>query len=252
MPKLDRDFGQLYFRVRGNGKTAVVLLHDFFGTHRSWNAVQNQLARYFLVAAPDLRGHGYSRLEHGELSISAKAADIAAMLDNLRIRKAHVVGLSHGAIIALHMARTMSERIASVAVSSVPDVNDPDVVAYGLEYVETVFPTLEADLSQIHGVDDPDYVRSTLLRSFHESLQNPPQDHRDSVRKAGEITCPALVLGGDSDPVMSAESALKLSRIIPNAHLAILPATGHLVQVEAPSLYTEVVLDHIHRCERAR
>jgi pimeloyl-ACP methyl ester carboxylesterase len=252
MPTIDREFGQLYFRVRGSGETAVILLHDFFGTHRNWNSVQNQLARHFFISAPDLRGHGHSRLERGAMGITESAGDITAMLDHLGIEKAHVIGISHGGVIALHMARTIPERITSIVVTSVPDINDSNVVAYGLRYAEEIFPTLEAQLSQIHGNDVPEYVRETLLASFRNSLTDPPQDHRDAVGEAGEIKCPALVLGGDSDPVMSLEAALQLAQAIPNAHLGILPATGHLAHLEAPVLYTESVLDHILRCARAQ
>jgi pimeloyl-ACP methyl ester carboxylesterase len=252
MPILEREFGQLYFRVKGRGETAVVLLHDFFGTHRNWAAVQNQLARYFLVVAPDLRGHGNSRLEQGELSIGGKSEDVSAILNNLGVRKAHLVGLSHGAVIALHLARTDPDLVSSIVVTSVPDINDPAVVAYGMHYAEAIFPTLEESLQQIHGADDPRYVRQTLLASFRDSLQRPPQDHRDAVGKAAEIKCPALVLGSDGDPVLSPEGALRLARSLPNAHLAILPATGHLAHLESPVLYTEVLLDHILRCERAQ
>jgi pimeloyl-ACP methyl ester carboxylesterase len=247
VPTIDRDFGEMYFRVRGRGSHAVVLLHDFFGTHRTWNALQMQLSRYFLVIAPDLRGHGKSTVESGDLSISAMSGDIKAILDHMGVPRTHLIGCSHGAVIAMHMARTMAERVESIVVTSIPDLNEPEVIAYGHQYAASVFPRLEEELDELHGGLRQGYSRDTLLASFVEAIEDPPSDHRDAVNKANEITCPVLMLSGDSDPVMSAERALALMRRIPEANLGMLPDTSHLAHQESPAMYTEAVLDHLWR-----
>jgi pimeloyl-ACP methyl ester carboxylesterase len=247
VPTINRDFGAMYFKARGNGDHTVVLLHDFFGTHRTWNSLQMQLSRYFLVIAPDLRAHGKSSLESGDLSISAMSGDIAAILDHIRVPRAHFVGCSHGAVIAMHMARTMADRVESIVVTSIPDLNQPEVIKYGRQYATSVFPRLEEDLDELHGGLRQGYSRDILLASFVEALESPPDDHKDAVSKAHELECPVLMLSGDSDPVMSVERTLALMRRIPVANLGILPDTGHLAHQESPIIYAEAVLDHLWR-----
>jgi 3-oxoadipate enol-lactonase len=247
MPEIECDFGRMYFRVRGEGRQTIVFLHDYFGTHQSWNAQQLQLSRYAQVIAPDLRGHGRSVLERGELSISAMAGDIVMLLDQMEVEQVHLVGCSHGAVVAMHMARSFPDRVASIVVTSVPDLNDPSVIEYGRKYVSSVYPGLEADLSRIHGDGTGEYLREVLLKRFENSLDDPPIDHRDALRLAPEIQCPALVLGGDSDPVMSPEKAIELMRQIQSAKVCILPNTGHLAHQEAPGLYADTVLDQLLR-----
>jgi 3-oxoadipate enol-lactonase len=247
MPAISLEFGTLYYRARGSGPETVVLLHDYFGTHRGWSALQLQLSRYALVLAPDLRGHGQSVLQRGDLGISSMSQDMIALLDQLEIDRAHFVGCSHGAVIAMHLARRNADRVASIVITSVPDLNDLETIEYGRQYVTNVFPRLEADLARIHGDGESDYVRETLLRNFEESLEHPPQDHLDVFLKAHEIQCPALVLGGDSDPVMGPERAIQLMRKIPSAQLSILQNAGHLAHEDAPGLYADSVLDHLLR-----
>jgi pimeloyl-ACP methyl ester carboxylesterase len=247
VPEIRGEFGSIYFRVRGNGTETVVLLHDFFGTHRTWGVLQMQLSRYFLTIAPDLRGHGNSRLERGDLSIASMAADIVAILDHMKVHRAHLIGCSHGAVVAIHMARTMAERVESVVITSVPDLDEPEVISYGREYAATVFPRLEAELDQLHGDRTNGYSREVLLTSFVEALDNPPEDHTSVLRDAGEIGCPVLVLGGDSDPVIPVEKAVSLMRRFSDARLCVLPKTGHLAHQESPTMYTEAVLDHLWR-----
>jgi pimeloyl-ACP methyl ester carboxylesterase len=247
VPEVSSESGSIYFRVRGSGQATVVLLHDFFGTHQTWSALQMQLSRYFLTVAPDLRGHGHSRLERSELSIASMAADIVAILDHMKVHRAHVIGCSHGAVVAMHMARTMAERVESIVITSVPDLDEPEVISYGREYAATVFPRLEAELDHLHGDHRDGYSREVLLTSFVEALDNPPEDHTSALRNAKEIECPVLILGGDSDPVMSLEKAVSLTRRLPDARLCVLPETGHLAHRESPTMYTEAVLDHLWR-----
>ena len=247
MPTIERESGSVYFNVRGNGPSTVVLLHDFFGTHRSWTMVQAQLSRYFTVIAPDLRGHGRSALRQGEMSVTAMSDDVSAVLDNMDISTAHVIGCSHGAVVAMHMARTAPERVASIVITSVPDLNDPDIIDYGRQYASTVFPRLEARLDEEHGEQRPGYSREILLKRFTQSLEHPPDDHLDAVRKADEISQPVLILGGDDDPVMIPDRALSLWRRMQSANLGIIPDTGHLAHQESPATYTGMVLDYLWR-----
>lgn len=247
MPSIKRDFGELYYHVRGSGEPAILLLHDFFGTHQSWAPVQAELARYAQTIAPDLRGHGRSVAYEGKMSIRAMAGDVLSVLDELEIKQAHIVGCSHGAVIALHLARTAPDRVSSIAVTSIPDITNPDVLEYGNTFVNDVFPRLETRLDQLHGLGNDGYARERLLSVFAASLQELPEDHRDAVDRAAEVTCSTLVLSGDSDPVMSPERAVQLMRRLPRGNLAVIPQTGHLAHQEAPMMYASAVLDHLWR-----
>ncbi len=253
MPQIPREFGTLYYRARGEGPECIVLLHDYFGTHQSWDVQALQCSRYMLVLAPDLRAHGKSVLNQGGMSIREMAEDILAMLDDADVDRAHLAGCSHGAVIALHLARMSPERVASITVTSIPDLAEPDVIEYGKQFVSSVYPRLEAELAEIHGSRAEGYVREILLASFRQSLESPPDDHLDALAKADEIGVPTLVLGGDRDPVMPPTQALRLARRINGAEFGILPQTGHLAHRESPVLYTEHVRDFIlrHKLQRS-
>lgn len=247
VPQIEGETGSLYYRGSGNGPETVVLLHDFFGTHQSWFSLQSELSRYFTTISPDLRGHGRSTSRQADLSITSMVTDVERLVSHVGAERVHLVGCSHGAVIGLHLARTRPEMVRSLVVTSVPDLDDPDVIAYGRKYAATVFPRLEAELDQRHDEGRSGYSRNVLLSAFVASLDTPPDDHLAALRLAHQIQCPVLILNGDRDPVLAPERVIQLMRRLPAARLGILPDTGHLAHHESPARYAEFVLDHLWR-----
>src|SRR5579862_6445686 len=95
----------LAYDVRGDGPP-LLLLHGFFGSSGDWVHLfdLDQLARRWRLIMPDTRGHGRSKDPAGALSHRQAAADIAALLDHLKVDRAKAIGLSFGGNILLHLA----------------------------------------------------------------------------------------------------------------------------------------------------
>jgi pimeloyl-ACP methyl ester carboxylesterase len=111
MPKLTTDDGvQLYYEEAGAG-TPVVFVHEFGGDHRSWEPQVRHFSRRYRCIAYNARGYPPSDVpEDFERYSQARARDdIRAVLDALRIDKAHVVGLSMGAFATLHFGMAYME-----------------------------------------------------------------------------------------------------------------------------------------------
>lgn len=113
---LDSDGVRLRYLVQGSG-TPVVLLHGFaLSAEMNWigPGIADTLANRFRVIALDLRGHGGSTKLHDSSAYSAAfLTDVLAVLDTLRIPRAHVVGYSMGGRIALSLAATHPDRVIS-------------------------------------------------------------------------------------------------------------------------------------------
>jgi pimeloyl-ACP methyl ester carboxylesterase len=104
MPKLPVGNQTVHYQQAGTGSD-IVLLHGLGANLACWYfSVLPALSRCHRVTAYDLRGHGLSTVAASGYTTSALAADLAAILESLGIRRAHLVGHSYGAAIALRTA----------------------------------------------------------------------------------------------------------------------------------------------------
>lgn len=115
-----------YAETGGDGKQVLILLHGYTDTGRSFYPMMDSLRKIFPdlhIFAPDLRGHGGSSMPQGDRCAGAPeecfefsdfASDIIALMDRLRIRKAHVAGHSMGSAVAQELALSYPDRVRSL------------------------------------------------------------------------------------------------------------------------------------------
>lgn len=106
--------GTLYFDVRGSGPP-VVLLHAGDLDLTMWDPQVGPLTQSFRVIRYDARGHGRSTARRGPYST---VKDLRVLLDHLGVERAHLVGISMGAGVALDFAVTYPARVSKLALVS--------------------------------------------------------------------------------------------------------------------------------------
>src|SRR5215831_551222 len=119
MPHLTTDDNvKLYYEDSGSG-IPIVFVHEFAGDYRSWESQVRYFARCYRCITYNARGYPPSDvLVDGERYSQDRARnDIRAVLDALRIDKAHIVGLSMGGFAALHFGFTYGNRARSIVVA---------------------------------------------------------------------------------------------------------------------------------------
>ena len=84
----------LFHTIQGNGE-AVIILHGLLGTHSNWNSLAKQLSTHYKVVLPDLRNHGQS-FHTNTMNYTEMAKDIFNLMNELSIKKAHIIGHSNG------------------------------------------------------------------------------------------------------------------------------------------------------------
>ncbi len=265
-----------------NGRT-VVLLHGRNFPSSYWAPVIRMLSDAgYRVVAPDQVGFGKSSKPSGDLHFDDLARNTIALLDKLGIARADVVAHSLGGMLGVRIARAYPDRVDHLVLTApigledyrlyVPPTPTDKIVAsedkltadgyrkqletnYALKLPpEQVTPFIDARFN-IKG--SPDYPR--WLRSFVASAQliyREPVAHEIPL-----ITRPTLFIMGADDhnapgkpsapePLrammgQNAELARKLAAEMPSARAEVLPNTGHLVFLEAPDRYRELVLDFL-------
>ncbi|QIS22074.1 alpha/beta fold hydrolase [Nocardia terpenica] len=230
-----------YYEVYGEGEP-LILLHGGGNGAESWLGQIPELSQHFRVYVPERRGHGHTADVAGPISYRIMADDTAAFLDTLGIGAAHLVGWSDGGIVGLLVALDRPDLVRKlVAIGTYANLDG--ATAFARELFEEPVSSRMAEIlrdSYTTSPDGPDHfpvVYDKLVRMWREE---PNIDVGDLAR----IQAPTLLMQGDEDGV-TVEHSVAMSRAIPDAQLAVIPGSSHVVPLEKPGLVNRMILDFL-------
>ena len=253
---------RVYYEVYGEGEP-LLLIHGGTATSQSWASHLPAFTEHFRVFAPDSRGHGRTDNPTGEVGYRLMADDVAALIKALGLQRSLVLGYSDGGQIALELgmrypglARAMvlggtqfrfSEAYLE-AVRGLWGIAEGEEV--DPEKLEREQPEWVAYLREAHGhVYGPEYWE-TYAKQIASLWLTPLHYTSEDLTKTAD---PVLILAGDRDGVCT-EEALELFRLLPNAELAVAPASDHSFIEAKANLFDALALDFLvrHRNDSAR
>ncbi len=233
----------LYHEVHGSGSPLVLL-------HGGMMTIDTQLRELIAVLAPrhrvvavELQGHGRTADIDREITPAALASDVVALLDHLGIERAHVLGHSMGAGVAMELAVRHPQRVRSVVPVSAsvrpdgmhPDLTDPERMA-----TSTRMPTPEdfATMTDTYARLSPHPER---FQEFLTRLSASNADLRGwSDEELAGVTAPVLFVIGDRDFTTVEHAALMLE-LTPGSQLAVLPGATHMEVMRRTDLLDRLV-----------
>lgn len=218
-------------------RNPVLVLHGNGGSHATFNQVTETLVSAGRgVIAIDARAQGQSSRGTLPLSYELFADDAIAVLDQLGVRAAHVVGHSDGGIVALLLARDHASRVLSIVAGGANLT--PEGVIDEWDTPGSVRGNL-AWASWVEGADVPQEVDATLVpsadatRTSAELLQLMLDEPHIEAASLAAIRCPACVLVGEHDCIAREETEA-IAAAIPHARLVTVPKVGHSIPRQAP------------------
>ena len=246
---------RMHYEEHGRGE-AVLFLHGFSLDSRMWNH-QLGLAKKYRVVVADMRFHGRSDAPEGSTATPAEAADdIRALLDHLKVRRAHLVGLSMGTGYAVESALRYPERVLSLTLAS-PAISGvktpPEAMAAFMKGIEAypkegadgfrrawmadplfaqvnARPELRKELEAMVGAYDVD----ALFRVMGKGRPSPPPPQLDRL---GEVKAPTLIVVGALDQPHILLSGEEAAKRIPGARKITYAGAGHLLTMEQPDKF---------------
>jgi len=276
MPYATADDGvRLYFEETGSG-APVIFVHEFAGDLRSYEPQMRHFGKRYRAIAYNARGFPPSDIPERVSSYSqARAADdVLAVLDHIGERKAHIVGLSMGGFATLHFGLRHPERALSLCIGG---------CGYGAEPDKRETFRAEADLIanmirtqgmpafaeryaygptrvQYENKDPRGHAEFKAMLAEHSAAgsantQQGVQKERPSlytlVEEMKRITVPTLIITGDEDwPCLL--PGILMKQTIPSAALAVIPNSGHAINLEEPDEYNRIVGDFLAQAESGR
>ncbi len=276
MPLLTTDDNvKLHYEEAGSGKP-IIFVHEFAGDCRSWEAQMRHFSRRYRCIAFNARGYPPSDVPDDVDKYSQERArdDIKAVLDALKIDRAHIVGLSMGGFATLHFGFTYPERTQSLVIGGCGYGAQPDKRAqFAAETEAAARRFMEIGMSkaaegyalapsrvQFQNKDPrgwrefADQLATNSTKGSALTMRG-VQSRRPSlfelVEQMKKITSPTLIVTGDEDwPCL--EPAILMKRTIMTAGLVVLPNSGHTGNLEEPVAFNQHVADFLHAVESGR
>lgn len=257
----------LAYEVAGAGP-ALVLVHAGVADRRMWDPQWLELAAGNRVVRYDLRGYGET-LPPG--MAWSHYADLLSIFDELGIGRATVVGASVGAGIGVEAALARPEAVASLVLAAPGGAlfgdDTADLRSVWHDEVEALDRGDVAEAVEVNlraWVDGPQRspdavdpeVRSFVGRMQRDAFELPEWDAEaapeaelepPAASRLGEITCPTLVVVGEEDQPATRRAAERVGSAVPGAELVAWPNAAHMLSLERPAAFTQLVLDFLAR-----
>jgi len=223
---------EMYYETYGSGEP-LLLIH---GNGQSIADVHFQIAQFahgYRVIVTDSRAHGKSGLGTDRLTYMQMMEDYNALLEQLNVTGAHVVGWSDGGIQALLLAIHHPDKVAKMAIMGAnlrPDQTAINAWVPGL--LQPLSDMVDEMISSNDSSEDWQHSRQLL-----DLLMTQPDIPLESLQ---QIKAPVLVIAGDKD-IIRARHTLEIFENLPNAHLAILPGQTHWAPATDPVAFNTLV-----------
>lgn len=245
----------------GSGES-IALVHAGVADRRMWSALAGSLSASHRVIRHDVRGVGESLPPTGPW---AHHTDLLELLDELLITRAHVVGASIGAGIAVEAALARPGTVASLvlvapggALLGEAPASFRPIWAAEVEALDRGDLDGAVELNLRAWVDGPNRspdavdpeVRGFIGRMQREAFEIPEWDPEQAPEhelippaadRIRELTCPVLVIVGDADDPVIVATAERIAGEAPRGRIVVLPGVGHMLNLEQPTAFAELL-----------
>jgi pimeloyl-ACP methyl ester carboxylesterase len=214
---------KMYYEIYGEGKP-LVLLHGGGSTiQTTFGRVIPLLAKRRQVIAVELQAHGRTNDRNTDLSFEQDADDVSALLKNLGVNKADILGFSNGGSTTVQMAIRHPQQVDRIIVGSALLKRSGAPPQFWDFMKDAKLNDMPQQLKDAYVKVAPE---PRNLQIMHDKDVKRMVEFKDvSDEQIRSIKAPALIVIGDAD-VISPEHAVELYRLIPGCHLAIVPG-GH-------------------------
>lgn len=234
---------RLAYERRGSG-APMVLLHGFPLDHHLWDDVAPLLSETFELIIPDLRGFGESSTVDSFYTMEDFAADIEALLDQLQIQKAAIVGHSMGGYVALAFAHLYPERVTGLGLVSsqvLADAPDRKEGRY-----KSAAEVADKGIGSVVAAMTPKFTSDSRLQEFAKQSMEKQQpaayigalkamaERVDSTSLLSSFNFPVVIVHGEADSLIPIDRAREVKAAIPRAHLVEVSGAGHMPMMESP------------------
>jgi len=236
------------YSVEGNGKPALVFVHGWCCDKSYWKHQVPYFAEKYKVITIDLAGHGKSGLGRKTWSMEAFGNDVVAVLEQLNINQAILIGHSMGGPVIVEAARQTPKRIIGlVGVDTYNNIEE----TYSQEQIEefiSPFMTnfVETTRNFVRGMFTPD-ADSLIVEQIANDMSSAPPEvgigamqelaSYDIIKTLKDVQISIVCINSDKWPT-NVEAG---QRHVISFELKLMPGIGHFVMIEEPDKFNKLL-----------
>jgi pimeloyl-ACP methyl ester carboxylesterase len=236
----------------------VVLLHGFPFNRTMWREQIESLKDSHRVVAPDLRGLGETTVTtDAPATMEEMARDVAALLDELRITRCILGGLSMGGYVALAFYRLFPRRVRALLLADTRPQADTEegrrtraetaerALKEGMSAIaDAMLPKLLTHTTHMKHPERVERVREMILATSPKGAAAALRgmaERRDQTRLLADIIQPTLIIVGSEDQITPPADSETMRREIRGSRLELIEGAGHVSNIEQPEEFNRAL-----------
>jgi esterase len=246
----------LNFKKTGQGEPLIVL-HGLFGSADNWYSIAKELGKDYTLYLVDLRNHGDSpHSEEWDYQVMSK--DILDLMEEEKIREAHIMGHSMGGKVAMNFALDNPEKVMKLIVVDIAPKHYPvhhQAILKGLNAIDLgeIKSRNEADQKLAEYVTDPG-IRQFLLKSLGRDengkfiwkinlpiITDKIENVGEAISGKSSFDHPTLFIGGENSDYISEHDREEIRRYFKDSSIIYIKNAGHWLHAEQPAAVIETV-----------
>jgi 3-oxoadipate enol-lactonase len=243
----------------------VLMIMGLGASSRLWYRLVPWISRRHRVILFDNRGTGDSSPVRSRLTMATFTDDAVAVLDDAGVDSAHVIGASMGGMIAQHIALDHRDRVRSLVLACTTPGGRSGAPPWRMLAASALRPLLGSRrtfplvapllYASRTRAERPDRLREDLERRIQDNTSaltlyaqmGAIAGHDTRGRLAELAGLPTLVMHGLEDNLIPPDRGRDLARLIPGAHLELIPGCGHILTTDAEEHTANAILAHLDR-----
>ncbi len=245
MPKALINGAEIFYQLDGTGDEVLVILNGIMMSTASWNELVHVYDKDYRVLRVDFKNQGQSQYIDEKFSIEMHVDDLKCLFDLLKIEKAHMLGISYGAEVAMLFALKYQHMLISLVLSNTTSrvtnhlraIGDSwDVAAKlydGESFFKLVMPFIYSSAfyeNNIQWLKDREKLFGKILtREWFDAYTrlSASTEGYDITDRLCEIRIPTLCIASDLDVITPVSEVRMIHERIEGSRFVIIPDAGH-------------------------
>jgi len=248
--------------VSGNNESKTILfIHGFPFDNTMWQAQVDEFSKDYKCVSYDIRGLGESPAGDGQFTMESFVDDLETILDELKLNKPILCGLSMGGYISLRALERIQEKFSAAILCdtrSEADNNEGKIKrAAGIKRInkEGLAPFVKDFITNCFGDDFKQNRKEKLQMIIEKSSQFNPVgvkgcllamlSRSDTTMNLGKINIPTLLICGEQDTLTPPPVMKDMFQKINEAEFVEIPKAGHMTPIENPQMVNKAIRDFL-------
>ena len=254
--RIKTSIAELHVTDHGQSETALVFLHYWGGSGRTWDNVVTRLRNDYRCITPDLPGWGQSTPSRKGYRMPDLAVAVKEMIETLKLDQVVLIGHSMGGKVAQYLAGQQPTWLQGLVLVASSPALPMDLPASQSQAMRTAYDSRESIEATLDNMLTATPLAGAVRRqAIADSLGGHAQAkaawptgamHEDISERTSRIDVPTMLLSGERDLVDPPDVlSRRLVPYLPNPTFHTIPKAGHLLPLEAASNVAEYIVRHL-------